>query len=85
MRDYLYFFIFLWTLLIICAIVLSGCRTVGEHWLKNTETGELELVEIIEMRGTAKHEIDFATKGGAKADSGFRVPDIDFDIDKLGN
>lgn len=58
---------------------IIGCRTVGKHWLKNAETGELELVEKIEMKGTAKHEIEFATKGGAKADSGFRVPDINIE------
>ena len=75
----------LWLLLAIVVVFLVGCRTTGEHWLKNAETGELELVEYIEMRGTAKHSIEFATKGKADADSGFRVPDISLDVDKLGN
>jgi hypothetical protein len=73
------------TLLISCA--LMGCKTCGEHWLKNPETGDLEMVEYIEMRGTAKHEIEFSTKGKAKADSGLKLqlPDINLDVDKIGN
>ena len=64
--------------ILICALsfLIIGCKTTGEHWLRNSETGELELVEYIEMRGTATHEIEFSTKGKAKADSGFRIPDI---------
>ena len=44
-------------------------------------------MEQIEMKGTAKHEIEFATKGKVKADSGLKlqIPDLSLDVDKIGN
>ena len=62
-------------LLCLCScILLGGCKTTGKHWMLNKETGELDLVEKIETTGTGKHDVDFKTGGGAKSDSGFKVP-----------
>ena len=69
------------TLLLLLSVM--GCKTVGYHWIKDKETGELELVEVIETRGTGKHDVTFATKGSAKSDSGFKIPDLNIELDKL--
>ena len=65
-------------ILFLTLIVISSisCRTVGKHWLKNTETGELELVEKIETTGTGKHKVEFQTGGKADSDSGWKVPEV---------
>ncbi len=62
------------SLIIVGLFLLSGCKTTGKHWLVNENTGELELVEKVETTGTGKHEVKFETGGGAKSDSGLKVP-----------
>ncbi len=68
--------------LIICIILLTGCKTVGKHYLIHPETKKLELVEKIVTTGTGKHKVKFETGGEADSDSGFKMPalpKIEFD------
>ena len=69
--------IILKSIILICVMSfgIMGCKTLGYHYLMNPETKELELVEMIETRGTGKTKVVFSDKTEVSADSGFKVPD----------
>ena len=67
---------------------IIGCKTISELWVKNPETGELELEKKIVLQGTGKNKADFnEKKEKIENDSGFelKTPDIELDVDKIRN
>ncbi len=59
-------------LIMLCALVVSGCKTVAIRYKPN-EKGKMIAVEKMEIRGVGKNEADFKAQK-IKNDSGFKVP-----------
>ncbi len=59
------------TVLILCATVLVGCRTVAKRF--ELIDNKMVLVERMEIRGVGKNKVDFDAKK-IENDSGFKMP-----------
>ena len=68
--------------LIIVSLFLSGCATLAERG--KVVDGKYIPEEFMRIRGLGSKKADFE-KGKLENDTGFRIPDISLDVDKLGN
>jgi len=56
---------------------LVSCGASVYKYIKNEETGKLEIVEKYSTKGPGKISGEFGTGGKIETDTGLRVPDLD--------
>lgn len=68
----------------LCSIMLCGCGlTLAENWKRNAETGEMELIQQLKLKGLRDKEVKFEDKSELKDTSILKdlLPDIELDIE----